>query len=73
MIKKDKNNAKVIIFLKKILLLFAIYGFMIIGPVIFTFVYYIQAARFQEKALMEIKLEEKRQNLVPNIVFRREE
>lgn len=55
---------------KKIILLFAIYGSMIAGPVIFTLVYYIQSTKFQERALIEMKMEEKNHNLVPNFVLR---
>ncbi|OGQ34701.1 MAG: hypothetical protein A3F16_04050 [Deltaproteobacteria bacterium RIFCSPHIGHO2_12_FULL_43_9] len=58
---------------KKLVLLFAIYGAMLIGPVVFTFVYYIQATRFQEKALREIEMDEKQKVKLPSIVLRGEE
>jgi hypothetical protein len=45
--------------LAKLTILLAITGSMIIGPAIFTFIYYIQANKFQEKALQELKIEGK--------------
>lgn len=65
--KKIKALKSGHLILKKVLLLFAIYSTMVLGPAVFAIIYFIQANRFQEKALIDLQKEEATKNLTVQI------